>query len=79
MADDAQVLGFLPEQFARVNGKLDNVVASVLDLLHRVTSLESQVALLHGDLFDRSICIDRMEATLGRIERRPELVDSPPP
>jgi phosphoglycerate-specific signal transduction histidine kinase len=62
VVEDARILDFLREQFARVNGKLDNVVASVLDLSRRVTSFESQGALLHGDFANQSIRIDRREA-----------------
>jgi outer membrane murein-binding lipoprotein Lpp len=58
----------------RIDEKLDRLMASVADLSHRVTSLESKVALLHGDFAAQSERIDRIEARLDRIERRLEIV-----
>ena len=69
------VLDFLREQFARVNTKLDNLASGQLDLSRRVSSLEAQVALVHGDFANQSMRIDRIELKLDRIERRLELVD----
>jgi hypothetical protein len=69
-----QVVDCLHEQFARVHVKLDQLAAGQLDLSHRVSSLEAQVALLHGDFANQSLRIDRIEGRLDRIERRLELV-----
>jgi hypothetical protein len=71
------VLDFLREQFARVHTKLDLLTAGQLDLSSRVSSLEAQVALLHGDFANQSMRIDRIEHRLARIERRLDLVDQP--
>jgi hypothetical protein len=68
------VLDFLREQFGRVNGKLDNLAAGQLDLSRRVSSLEAQVAGLHGDFANQSMRIDRIEIRLDRIERRLDIV-----
>ncbi|MSP00671.1 MAG: hypothetical protein EXR07_06425 [Acetobacteraceae bacterium] len=74
---DNDVLNFLREQFARVHTKLDNLTAGQLDLSRRVSSLEAQVALLHGDFANQSMRIDGIEQRLDRIERRLDLVDQP--
>jgi predicted nuclease with TOPRIM domain len=69
------VVDLLREQFARVHIKLDNLSAGQHDLSTRVTSLEAQVALLHGDFANQSMRIDRVDERLSRIERRLELAD----
>ena len=69
------MLDFPREQFARVNTKLDNLASGQLDLARRVSSLEAQVALVHGDFANQSMRIDRIEQKLDRIERRLDLVD----
>jgi hypothetical protein len=69
------VIDFLREQFARVHIKLDNLTAGQHDLSTRVTSLEAQVALLHGDFANQSMRIDRLDDRLARIDRRLDLVD----
>jgi hypothetical protein len=58
----------------KMDDKLDRLVASVADLGRRVTSLETKVALLHGDFAAQSERIDRVEFRLERIERRLEIV-----
>lgn len=68
------VLDFLREQFARVHTKLDQLTAGQLDLSRRASSLEAQVALLHGDFANQSMRIDRIELRLGRIEQRLDIV-----
>ena len=71
------VLDFLREQFSCVHAKLDHLTAGQLDLSRRVSSLEAQVALVHGDFANQSMRIDRIEGRLERIERRLDLVDQP--
>jgi outer membrane murein-binding lipoprotein Lpp len=58
----------------RMDDKLDSLTSSVADLARRVTSLESKVALLHGDFAAQLERIDRIEVRLDRIERRLEIV-----
>ena len=58
----------------RIDGKLDRLTDEVVDLKRRMTSLESSVALLHGDFAGQSARIDRIEIRLDRIERRLDLV-----
>jgi hypothetical protein len=69
-----EVLDYLREQFSRVHAKLDNLTASVLDVSRGVSSLEVQVANIHGDFANQSVRLDRVEQRLDRIERRLELV-----
>jgi predicted nucleic acid-binding Zn-ribbon protein len=58
----------------RLDEKLDRLVDSVADLGRRVTSMETKVALLHGDFAAQSERIDRIEIRLERIERRLDIV-----
>jgi hypothetical protein len=51
---NGQVLDYLREQFARLHTKLDHLAEDVTDLKRRMTSLEAQVALLHGDFANQS-------------------------
>jgi outer membrane murein-binding lipoprotein Lpp len=58
----------------RIDEKVDRLASSVADLGRRVTSLETKVALLHGDFAAQSERIDRIDLRLERIERRLEIV-----
>ena len=58
----------------RMDGKLDRLVENIADLGRRVTSLDTKVALLHGDFAAQSERIDRVELRLERIERRLDIV-----
>lgn len=58
----------------RIDEKVDRLAAGQLDLSRRVTSLESKVALLHGDFAAQSERIDRIEMRIDRIERRLDIV-----
>ncbi len=58
----------------RIDEKLDRLADSVADLSRRVTSLETKVALLHGDFAAQSERIDRVVLRLDRIERRMDIV-----
>jgi len=58
----------------RIDEKVDRLVANVADLGRRVTSLETKVALLHGNFAAQSERIDRIELRLDRIERRLDIV-----
>ena len=62
----------------RLDEKMDRVIDGLLDLGRRVTSLELQVASLHGDFAGQSVRIDRIEQRLERIERRLDLVQVGP-
>jgi hypothetical protein len=61
----------------RLDAKMDRLTEGQLDLSGRVTSLERQVALLHGDFAGQSARLDRVDTRLERIERRLDLVDAP--
>ena len=58
----------------RIDDKIDRLAAGQADLSRRVTSLETKVALLHGDFAAQSERIDRIEIRLDRIERRLDIV-----
>ena len=72
---DNIVLAFLRQ----IDAKLDRLGADMQDIKGRLTSLEQQVALLHGDFARQSSRIDRIGFRLHRIEPRPELVPAGPP
>ena len=55
---------------------MDRLALAVADIGRRVTSLESKLALIHGDFAAQSERIDRMELRLERIERRLDIVDA---
>lgn len=76
MSDAPNVLDYLREQFARVHVKLDRLSDDVGNLKVRMTSVESQVALIHGDFANQSGRLDRIEGRLDRIERRLDLADA---
>ena len=54
----------------RMDEKLDRLASNVADVGRRVTSLETKIALLHGDFAAQSERIDRIEVRLARIEGR---------
>jgi len=62
----------------QVVGNLDRLGRDMRDFKDRLTALEQQVALLHGDFAGQSVRIDRIELRLERIERLLELVPSQP-
>lgn len=58
----------------RLDEKSDRLADDMRDVKARLTSLESQVALLHGDFARQSERIDRLEIRLDRIERRLDIM-----
>jgi predicted nuclease with TOPRIM domain len=58
----------------RLDEKLDRLGDDMRDVKARLTSLESQAALIHGDFARQSERIDRLEVRLDRIERRLDIV-----
>ena len=66
---DDIVLVFLRQ----MDAKLDRLVGDMQDTKGRLTSLEKQVALLHGDFAGQPARIDSIDLRLERIERRLEL------
>jgi phage shock protein A len=65
----------------RLNAKVDALADDLHDLRHRVTRLEQRLAASAAtDAIHRAaitVRLDRMEARLGRIERREETPDRP--
>ena len=66
---DNLVLAYLRQ----MDANLDRLVGDMQDTKGRLTSLEKQIALLHGDFAGQSEGIDRIDRRLERIERRLEL------
>lgn len=61
----------------RIDMKIDRLTEDMADVKRRLTSLELQVAQLHGDFAGQSARIDRIEQRLDRIERRLDLTAAP--
>jgi hypothetical protein len=62
----------------RIDGKLERLGEDMADVKRRLTSLETQVALLHGDFAGLSVRLDRLESRIDRIERRIDIVPVSP-
>jgi hypothetical protein len=58
----------------RIDEKVDGLAVGLAELSRRVSSLETKVALLHGDFAAQWERIDRIEFRLDRIERRLDVV-----
>jgi chromosome segregation ATPase len=71
MTDDATNL--VLEHLRHIRDAVDGLREDMQDVKRRLTSLESQVATLHGDFAGQSVRIDRIEHRLARIDRRLEL------
>lgn len=63
-----------PTLLRRLDEKVDRLIDEVRDVKDRQTSLERQIALVHGDFAGQSVRIDRIETRLERIERRLDLI-----
>src|SRR6267154_250620 len=74
MADDPNTI--VLKLLRRLDVKMDRIFVEIQDVKRRITSLEGQVALLHGDFAGQSIRIDRIEERLDRIETRLGLIDA---
>ena len=74
MADEPDSL--ILRMLRSMDAKLDRVIQDIGDLKQRITSLETKVALLHGDFANQSVRIDRIEIRLDRIERRLGLAEA---
>jgi hypothetical protein len=58
----------------RLDEKMDRVLDVLAEHGRRITSLEAQIAALHGDFAGQSLRMDRIESRLDRIERRLDLL-----
>ena len=65
------------EHLRHLRTGVDGLREDMQEMKRRMTSLESQVALLHGDFAGQSSRIDRLEVSLERIERRLDLIPAP--
>ena len=76
---NGQVLDYLREQFARVNGKLDRLSGDMAEIKQRLTTVEIQVGNLAGTEGSHyaqvMLRMDRLDARVERIEQRLDLVD----
>jgi hypothetical protein len=72
MAEDTANLTLV--YLRRLDEKMDRVLDVLAEHGRRITSLESQIAGLHGDFAGQSLRMDRIEHRLDRIERRLDLL-----
>lgn len=63
------------EHIRHIRGRVDQVAEDLGTVKLRLSSLESQVAGLHGDNAIAHQRMDRIESRLERIERRLDLVE----
>jgi hypothetical protein len=75
---NAPVLDYLREQFARVHVKLDRITDDVTNLKVRMSALEAEAGYVRIGLAEVNARLDRLDARVGRIERRLELADAAP-
>lgn len=74
MTEDVENL--VLEHLRHIRGRVDQIAEDLGTVKLRLSSLESQVAGLHGDNAIAHQRMDRMDARLERIERRLELHES---
>jgi hypothetical protein len=68
-----QVENLILEHLRHIRGRVDQLAEDMSTMKLRMSSLETQVAGLHGDNAIAHQRMDRIEARLDRIERRLEL------
>ena len=71
----ADIDSLILEHLRHIRGRVDQVGEDMTIVKHRLTSLESQVAGLHGDNAILQRRMDGFETRMERIERRLDLVD----
>lgn len=71
----ADIDSLIPEHLRHIRGRVDQLGEDMTIVKHRLTSLESQVAGLHGDNAILQRRMDGFETRMERIERRLDLVD----
>ncbi len=73
---ETDVLGYLREQFARVNANIDSMAEDLRSVKVRLTAVESEIGLMRVSIAGVHSRLDRVELRLDRIERRLELTDA---
>ena len=76
MADSADVLDYLREQFLRVHDKLDGLRGDMTNLKVRLSTLEAESGHVRIGLAEVNSRLDRMDGRIERLERRLELADA---
>ena len=71
----ADIDSLILEHLRHIRGRVDQLGEDMTIVKHRLTSLESQVAGLHGDNAILQRRMDGFETRMERIERRLDLVD----
>jgi archaellum component FlaC len=75
MADNAEILNFIGEQFRRLNTRLDKKDAEDLEKAMRLSAIDDHLAGIMMSISGINNRLDRVEERVGRIERRLELTE----
>jgi archaellum component FlaC len=76
MADDAEIINFVGEQFRRLNARLDKKDAEDVEKAMRFSAIDDHLAGMMMSIPGINNRLDRVEERVGRIERRLELAES---
>jgi hypothetical protein len=68
--NDGAILAYARDQFARVHNRLDDLSGGLQELKQLLTAVELRIVEARADLSGMSGRLDRLDGTLGRIERR---------
>ncbi|MEH3037755.1 MAG: hypothetical protein PGN23_14895 [Sphingomonas adhaesiva] len=75
MAEGADILDFIGEQFRRLNARFDKKDVEDLETRMRLSSIDDHLAGMMMSVAGINSRLDRMEERLGRVDRRLDLTD----
>ena len=75
MAEDAEILNFIGEQFRRLNARFDKKDVEDLETKMRLSSIDDHLAGMMMSVAGINSRLDRIEERFGRVERRLDLTD----
>lgn len=76
MAEDADILNFIGEQFRRLNARFDKKDVEDLETKMRLSSIDDHLAGMMMSVAGMNSRLDRIEERLGRVEPRLDLTDA---
>ena len=75
MAEEAEILNFIGEQFCRLNARFDKKDVEDLETKMCLSSIDDHLAGVMMSVAGINSRLDRIEERLGRVERRLDLTD----
>ncbi|RZM31228.1 MAG: hypothetical protein EOP67_34115 [Sphingomonas sp.] len=75
MAEEAEILNFVGEQFRRLNARFDKKDVEDLETKMRLSSIDDHLSGVMMSVAGINSRLDRIEERLGRVERRLDLTD----